>query len=407
MADDSLAPDEPDVTSFEASVVTYDETDTPEVVLSETHFYPEGGGQPADRGQLAGVPVTHVGTVDGRVVHRLAEPLPAAEGDTVSATIDEAFRTHYRRAHTASHALYGAGRRLFEELGYGGFGITPPDDGGGGGKVRVDLRTAGDVDDDALVELERLTNRAVWDSREVSWRRLPADEALDREDVAFNTKTEAGITGDTVRIVEIEGWDVAACGGTHVRNTQEIGPVTVLDRSNPGEGLTRIEFAVGPRAIRRRATDHRAALDAARTLGTAVGDLPDAVSRLQQDRDDLEAELSALRERYVDARVDALRETMVERDGRRWLVGTVEGVDANALADRAGALAGEAAAVVALVAEDASLAVATDGAVDANEVVTGVTDRFGGGGGGSPAVAQAGGLDADPAAVVAFLRDED
>jgi alanyl-tRNA synthetase len=76
------------------------------------------------------------------------------------------------------------------------------------------------VDDDALVELERLTNRAVWDSREVSWRRLPADEALDREDVAFNTKTEAGITGDTVRIVEIEGWDVAACGGTHVRNTQ-------------------------------------------------------------------------------------------------------------------------------------------------------------------------------------------
>jgi alanyl-tRNA synthetase len=183
--------------------------------------------------------------------------------------------------------------------------------------------------------------------------------------------------------------------------------VTVLDRSNPGEGLTRIEFAVGPRAIRRRATDHRAALDAARTLGTAVGDLPDAVSRLQQDRDDLEAELSALRERYVDARVDALRETMVERDGRRWLVGTVEGVDANALADRAGALAGEAAAVVALVAEDASLAVATDGAVDANEVVTGVTDRFGGGGGGSPAVAQAGGLDADPAAVVAFLRDED
>jgi alanyl-tRNA synthetase len=406
MADDSLAPDEPDVTEFEASVTTYDGTDTPEVVLSETYFYPEGGGQPADHGTIAGVPVVDVQTVDGRVVHQLVEPLPAAEGDTVSAAVDEAFRTYCRRAHTASHVLYGAGRRLFEELGYGGFGITPPDDGGGGGKVRVDLRTAGAVDDDALVELERLTNRAVWDSREVSWQRLPADEALDREDVAFNTKTEEGITGDTVRIVEIEGWDVAACGGTHVRNTREIGPVTVLDRSNPGEGRTRIEFAVGPRAIRRRASDYRAALESARTLGTAVEDLPEAVSRLQQDRDDLESKLSALQERYVDARVDALREVTVERDGNRWLVGAVEGVDANALADRAGALAGEAAAVVALVAEDASLAVATDGTVDAGEVVDSVTDRFGGGGGGSPTVAQAGGLDADPAAVVAFLRGE-
>lgn len=407
MAANSLAPDAPDVTSFDASVTAYDESERPTVVLSETYFYPEGGGQPADRGTIADVAVTDVQSVDGRVVHRLAEPLPAGEGDSVACTVDSAFRTYCRRAHTASHVLYGAGRRLFEDLGYGGFGITAPDVDGetvSGGKVRVDLRTPTDIDDDALVELERLTNRAVWDSRGVSWERVPADEALDREDVAFNTKTEEGITGDTVRLVEVDGWDIAACGGTHVANTRDIGPVTVLERSNPGEGLTRVEFAVGPRAIDRRAGDHRAALAAARSLGSAVSDLPDAVARLQDGRADLESELSALRERYVDARVAALREDVVERDGRRWLVGTIEGVDANALADRAGALAGDAAAVVALVTDDASLAVATDGAVDAGEVVDDVTDRFGGGGGGSPTVAQAGGLDAAPDAVVAFLR---
>jgi len=405
MAGDSLAPDEPDVTTFEATVVTADAddaADTPGVVLSGTYFYPEGGGQPADRGTIAGVPVVDVQSTADGVVHRLAESLPADEGDSVACSVDPAFRTYCRRAHTASHALYGAGRRLFDDLGYGGFGITPPD--GDGGKVRVDLRTPDGIDDDALVELERRTNRAVWDSREVSWERVPATEALDRDDVAFNTKTEEGITGDTVRLVEIDGLDVAACGGTHVSNTREIGPVTVLDRSNPGEGRTRVEFAVGPRAVDRRAADHRAALGAARAVGTGVADLPDAVTRLRTERDDLRDELSALRERYVDARVAALREATVEREGGAWLVGTVDGVDANALADRAGELAGDEAAVVALVATDASLAVATDGAVDAGDVIADVTDRFGGGGGGSPTVAQAGGLDADPDAVVAFLR---
>jgi alanyl-tRNA synthetase len=397
----SLAPDDPARTAFDATV-TERRDDPPAVVLAETYFYPEGGGQPADRGTVAGVDVTDVQSADGRVLHRLAEPLPADEGDTVTCAVDAGFRTYCRRAHTASHVLYGAGRRLFDELGYAGFGIRPPEDDGG--KVRVDLRTPDGVDDDDLVALERLTNRAVWDSREVSWRRVDADEALAREDVAFNRKTEEGITGDTVRLVEIDGWDVAACGGTHVANTREIGPVTVLDRSNPGEGRTRVEFAVGPRAIDRRANDHRAALAAARTLGVGVVDLPDAVARLRQGRDDLESELSALRQRYVDARVAALRETTVERDGRRWLVGVIAGVDVNALAGRAEAVAGDDAAVVALVTDDASLVVATDGSVDAGNVAADVTGRFGGGGGGSPTVAQAGGIDADPDAVVAFLR---
>ncbi len=70
----------------------------------------------------------------------------------------------------------------------------------------------------------------------MTWEEIPRDEALDRDDIAFNTKTEEGIEGETVRVVTIEDWDVAACGGIHVGNTREIGPVTVLGRSNPGEG---------------------------------------------------------------------------------------------------------------------------------------------------------------------------
>jgi alanyl-tRNA synthetase len=391
---ESKAPAEPYTLSFEATV----ESGGREVVLTETYFYPEGGGQPADRGTIGEVRVEDVRGTDDGIVHTLAEPLDVDPGGTVDCHVDPTFRTYCMRAHTASHVLYGAGRRLFDDLGYGGFGITDE-------KVRVDLTTGDDVDDDALVELERLANRAVWESRDVSWETVPREEALSREEIAFNTKTEEGVSGyDRVRVVTVEDWDVAACGGTHVRNTREIGPVTVLERSNPGEGRTRVEFAVGPEGIERRAADRRATMAAARALGTSVQGLPDAVERIQGDREELEAELSELQDELVAAEVERLREETVERDGRTWLVGSLDGLDANELAEQVRSLSGEAADVVALVSPDGTLAVGTTGDVDAGEVVDDVTAEFGGGGGGSPTVAQGGGIGADADEVVRFLR---
>ncbi|MFC5972865.1 alanyl-tRNA editing protein [Halomarina salina] len=413
----SLAAADPSTLGFDAEV---ERRDGDEVVLSETYFYPEGGGQPADRGRIEGVPVVHVERRDGTVVHHLdgdGDADAIAPGAEVSCTVDEEFRTYCMRAHTASHVLYGAGRRLFDDLGYGGFGITAE-------KVRVDFSTPTDVDDAALVGLERLVNRVVWESRPVSWAEVPREEALSRSDIAFNTKTEEGLDADTVRVVTVGSresedaeaspqgaadapgdWDVAACGGTHVSNTRELGPVTVLGRSNPGEGLTRVEFAVGPDAIDRRATEKRALLAAARDLGTPLDEVPQGIERLRTDRNEAAAERDALREEVVGARLADLREGAVERDGSTWVVGTVAGLDANALADRAQDIAGDGAEVVALVA-DSSLAVATSGDHDASAVVSEVTEQFGGGGGGSPTVAQGGGLSADPEAVVAFLRGE-
>jgi alanyl-tRNA synthetase len=391
----SLAAAEPSVTDFDASV---DAVDDRSVVLSETYFYPEGGGQPADRGAIEGVEVTDVQRRDGRIVHDLAAEPDFEVGDEVVAAVDPEFRTYCKRAHTASHVLYGAGRRLLEELGYGGFDISPE-------KVRVDFETTTEVDDATLVELERLVNRAVWESRPVTWESVPREDALSRGDVAFNTKTEEGVAGETVRLVSVEDWDVAACGGTHVSNTREIGPVAVLDRSNPGEGLTRVEFAVGPEAIQRRAGDHEGARAAARALDTRVTGLPDAVERLQDERDALGQELESLRDQVVEARLSDLRERVVERDGREWLVGDVPSLGANDLADLARSLAGTAADVVVLVGADAEyLAAASDCDVDASDLVTEATDAFGGGGGGGPDLAQAGGLDAEVDAVLALYE---
>jgi alanyl-tRNA synthetase len=396
MGTQSRAPVEPDVRQFDATV---ERVDGAEVVLEETYFYPAGGGQPADRGVLAGERVDGVEAVDGDVVHYLVDPPAVSAGETVHGRIDDDFRTYCMRAHTASHLLYGAGRRLLDDLGYGGFDISER-------RVRVDFATTTDVDDETLVELERLVNRTVWEGREVTWERLPRDDALGREDVAFNTATEEGIEGETVRIIEVEGWDVAACGGTHVSRTDEIGPVAVFERSNPGEGLTRVEFAVGPTAIDRRAEDHRAARAAAAALDTRIENLPDAVGRLQDDREALTEQVRDLREQVVEARLADLADETITRDGVEWLVGSVPSDDANALAEFAQRLADDSAGVAALVgSEGSTLAVATDGTVDATDVVDGVTDAFGGGGGGSQTLAQAGGLSAEPGAVVAHLRE--
>lgn len=393
----TLAPTNPGVRKFAATVERVDGT---EVVLEETYFYAEAGGQPADRGTLGGVTVTDIRSRENAVVHELAESPDVAAGEEVTGVVDDDFRTYCMRAHTASHLLYGAGRHLLDDLGYGGFGISPE-------KVRVDFTTSTDIDDEVLVELERLVNRAVWESREVTWEELPVEEARGREEVAFNTRTEEGVMADAdaVRVVTIEGWDWAACGGTHVSNTAEIGPIAVRSRSNPGEGMTRVEFFVGPPAIRASADRHGAALAAARELDSNVDDLAPRAARLREERDALESELAELRGEVLDARLREFEELAVG-DGA-WLVGGVSGFEPNAVGERAKAVAREDAATVVAVGEGDSpfVVVAGDGSVHAGEVVDALTDEFGGGGGGGPPFAQGGGLSAEAGDLLDWVCD--
>jgi alanyl-tRNA synthetase len=394
----SNAPSEPDVREFTAAV---DDVDGRTVTLDRTYFYAESGGQPADRGTIDGVRVVDVQAVDGAVRHTLAEEPDVEVGESVTGVVDDDFRTYCMRAHSASHVLYGAGRRLLDDLGYGGFDISES-------KVRVDFTTPTDIDDGTLVELERLVNRAVWESRDVSWETVPTAEATARDDVAFNTKTEEGVMddADSVRIVEIDGWDVAACGGTHVSNTREIGPVTLLDRSNPGEGLTRVEFAVGPDGIDRRTTQHRALRRATGALETNAEALAETAAAVREERDEL-------RDRVRDLERAAVADALGGFEtggggGTAWRVGVLADVDPND--------AGEAAKdavdddeVIGAVGDGERpyvvVAAGPESGVNAGDVVDSVTDRFGGGGGGGPPFAQGGGLDADPEAVVAALRE--
>lgn len=395
----TLAPDNPETLSFDTEVAAVDGR---EVILHETYFYPEGGGQPADRGVIDDVAVADVQKSESGVVHRLSADHDLEAGETVHCVVDAAFRTYCKRAHTASHVLFGAARRVLDDVGYAGFDI-------GEETVRVDFTADTEITDERLVEMERLANRAVWDSLPVSWEYQDPAVAREREEVAFNTKTEEGAMADSdeVRIVTVEGWDVAACGGTHVSNTSEIGPLHVLERSNPGEGATRVEFAVGPTAIDAAAGIHEAARAAARDLDVAPAAITDAVGRLTDERDDLRTEVADLKSELLGYRLADL--DRVERDGGTWLVGAVEGATPNELQGELEEYIDDDIDGVAVTGTSGEtfVVVATDGDADANAVVQTVTGEFGGGGGGGPTFAQGGGIPVSPLEVVGYLRNGD
>ena len=392
----SLAPEDPYTTSFRARVGSIDGR---AVTLEETYFYPEGGGQPADRGTIGGVPVADVQKRDGKVVHVLDGPPSFDAGDAVEGAVDEGFRTYCMRAHTASHVVYGAGRARLGGHGYGGFDI-------GEEGIRLDIRTDASASDLDPLALQRAANEAVWEGLSVEWYEMDAEAARRDEEIVFNLGADADV-GDTVRVVEIDGWDIAACGGTHTRNTAEIGPIKLLDVSNPGADLVRVEYAVGPAAIERQLAETESATRAAAALDTGLDGLARRAEELIDEKRSLEAELDELRERVLDARVDALAEDTHRAGGHEWLVGTVEGVDAAGAAEylRAKEHPGD---IVVLTGGEGStfVVVGTDGSVDANELVGRVTDEFGGGGGGTAALAQGGGMDADPDTVAEHIREK-
>lgn len=296
--------------------------------------------------------------------------------------------------------MYGVGRQLFDDPGYGGFDIRPE-------KIRLDFEINHDPDDVSALTFERMVNEVIWDSREVTWEVMRSERARRSDDIVFNL-TDGDELSNTVRVVEVEGWDIAACGGTHVKNTSEIGPMAVLDISNPGSNLVRVEYAVGPTAIQARINERKSAERTASVMNTSVEELPKRATSLVQENASLEEEIDQLHERLLEERLSTLEDDTVSKDGDHWLVGEVEGVGPDDISERVRELAGDAGDVIALAGVDGSsfLVVATTGDPDANGIVDDVTAEFGGGGGGGSTFAQGGGLDEEPATVVEYVRNQ-
>ena len=213
------------IQTFEATVTGVREDG---VVLDRTAFYPGGGGQPNDVGTLAAGgqtwTVTKVGRKDGAVVHQLEGGAPAV-GDVVTGAIDWERRHQLMRTHTALHVLCGVIWRDFGAQVTGG-DMQPL-------AARMDFEfehmTAGFAE-----EVEELVNREVAAARPISTRILPRDEAMAIPDL-IRTKINLLPPGiQEVRVVEIEGLDLQADGGTHLGNTRDVGRIRIVGHESKG-----------------------------------------------------------------------------------------------------------------------------------------------------------------------------
>jgi len=210
-----------------------------EVILARTAFYPGGGGQPADKGTLGVGPVS-AAVVDARregdnVVHVLDKVIP----DTVrelKGELDWERRFAHMRYHTALHALSGVIWRSFGAKVTGGQMRAD--------RARMDFSFPGEWTADVVGEIERLTNEALEEERPVRVYELPREEALKYPDLI---RTQINLVPErvrTVRIVEIEGIDTQADGGTHVANTREVGELEITAHKSKGRQNKRVEFVL-------------------------------------------------------------------------------------------------------------------------------------------------------------------
>lgn len=224
--------------AFEATVASV--TDDGAVILDQTAFYATGGGQPHDIGTLtAGARSWLVASVvkrGGDVLHSL-EPAdrPPQAGVRVTGEIDWERRYRLMRTHTSLHVLCGV---VFREFGAQVTGGNMDVD-----KARMDFELD-DLNSERVALIERIANEAIQSGRTVSWRTLPRDEAFQIPDL-IRTKINLLPEGITqIRVVEIEGLDLQADGGTHVRNTAEVGGIRVIGTRSKGRINKRLEIVL-------------------------------------------------------------------------------------------------------------------------------------------------------------------
>ncbi len=220
---------------FEATVTAVQEG---AVALDRTAFYPGGGGQPHDVGLLvwSGVEraVTKVKKQGDEVWHWLDGALPAV-GAVVSGRLDWQRRYRLMRTHTALHVLCGVIWRDYGASVTGG-NMEP-------GEARMDFELES-MSVDFADAVERKVNKEVTAARPVSWRELPREEAFQIPDLIRTKINLLPPQIQTVRVVEIEGLDLQADGGTHVRNTREVGRIKVVGHTSKGRINKRLRIAL-------------------------------------------------------------------------------------------------------------------------------------------------------------------
>jgi alanyl-tRNA synthetase len=307
---------------FEARVVDVTErvSGWTAVVLDRTAFYPTGGGQPSDTGTLNGSRVVECIDDGDRGVLHVVQGLAPARDAIVSGRIDWLRRLDHMQQHTGQHILSQALIKLFNAPTKS-FRVLEASC-----EIDVELNNPTTETIERAVEL---ANNVVWEDRALTTHNVSAEEAA-----AMPLRKESAREGE-LRLIEIEGFDLTPCGGTHAYRTGEVGMIAMRSWER-AKGLTRIEFVAGVRALADYRKANRTAREVASLFSTGRDDTPQHAAQLVEENKELHRRVRLLEE--VAAGVEAerlLASAVVQRDGARVViqvfdahVGTTSSTDA-------------------------------------------------------------------------------
>jgi alanyl-tRNA synthetase len=382
--------------NFSAQVVErFTVENRPAVILDQTYFYPTGGGQPNDLGKINDVPVTDVFTREGdsAVVHVLAGEL---ETDAAMCHVDWARRFDYMQHHTGQHILTQAFVQAANAHTVS-FHLSPD-------SVTIDLGVA-TIAPDRVNKTEDLANHIIYENRPITARLIDPN---DSEGVRMR-RMPGHLMTDGLRVIDIENFDLTACGGTHVARTGEIGVIKIVKLEKRGD-KTRVEFRCGGRALRdyREKNNTVNKLIADLTCGTDEVNI--AVARVQDDFKQAQRALKAATNQLLNYEAERLLRAAGEESGVRIVKAVFVGRDAGELRLLANRLI-ETPGVIALLGaagDKAHLVLARSAnlAQDMSALLKNVLPRLGDArGGGQPSLAQGGGVKTDAIQVQAALDE--
>ena len=361
------------------------------VALDRTAFYPTSGGQPFDTGKLGGSAVVDVfDDDDGSVMHAIDGAAAILVGQTVHGAIDWTRRFDHMQQHTGQHVLSAAIDHLFH--------VRTVSFHLGAAASTIDL--ARELSPRDIIAAEDEANRIVWEDHPVTISFADSEDAA-RMPLRKESKREGKL-----RLIDVDGFDLSACGGTHVARTGAIGVIAVASWER-FKGGQRIEFLCGGRALGRFRALRGTSAEAMRLLSVTADEIPSAVERLQADVKDQRHAIVGLQNELARYRADEIAASG-EATGVGRLVLRAIDADANGLKSLAMAIAAKPGHAAVLISTSTPALVvvarATDVSIAANAVIAALTSRFGGRGGGKPELAQGGGLNGTPDAILDAAR---
>ena len=380
-------------------VETAQEGEEVTIITDVTPFYAESGGQVGDTGTLttknAKVLVKDcTRTADGKYLHTGAVESGLIEtGNQGVLQIDIQRRMAICRNHTTTHLLHKALRSVLGEHVHQAGSLVEPN------KLRFDFSHFSAMTQEELKKVEDMTNAAILESMEVDVREMPIDEAKKLGAMAlFGEKY-----GNTVRVVRVQDYSVEFCGGTHLSNTAQAGLVKVLGESGVAAGVRRLEALTGEAAIRYYADREKLLNEVSQALKASPQDSLKKVETLGQELKNAEREIEQLRNKLVSGEADEVLSKAVEIKGVKVVTARFDTLDIDGLRNTGDMLKNKLESGVVVLASNyadkvsfvvtATKDVLAKG-VHSGNIVKEVAKVAGGGGGGRPDMAQAGGKDA-------------